>query len=140
MDMIRDGIVRAVRLRVTLITHEDHLMATFLQLLRVQHHVPDVYDTPKCHKVVHRWLISMLRHEWGHLIHTLHRAHVQHIYNGTHRFTLEPSKKAVSLEHARGGCHHCAISVLDDDVLLRVVWRCVLTMHTLNRVVLRKLP
>jgi hypothetical protein len=51
-----------------------------------------------------------------------------------------PAGKALGLEHAHGGCHHHAILTLDDAVLLRIVGRCVLTTHVLNRAVLHELP
>jgi hypothetical protein len=90
--------------------------------------------------VVHRRLLPIPCLEWGHVIHALHRKPIQHIYNSTHRFTPESSGKALDLQHAPSSCHHRAILVLDDAILLQVVGHCVLMMHALSHAVLRELP
>jgi hypothetical protein len=97
MNMLHDGIVRVIRLEATLVANEDHLAAMVLQLLHVQRCVPDVYDEPKRHEVVHRHLLPKPCHKRGHVIHTLHWTPVQYIYNSTLHFTPESSRKALAL-------------------------------------------
>jgi hypothetical protein len=140
MDTLCDKIIHAVCLEATLIADEDHLAATILQLFQARHRNPDIYDAPTCPEVVHRRLLPVLCLERGHVVHAFHWTPIQHIYNNTHSFALEPVGKALGLKHAPGSCHHHVILTLDDVVLLWVVGRCVLTMHTLNHAVLRKLP
>jgi hypothetical protein len=103
MDMLRGGIVRTIRLGATLIANEYQLAPTVLQLIQVRHSVLDIYDAPKHPKMVHHQLLPMPCLKWGHVIHALRRTPVQHIYSNTHRFTPEPSRKALSLQHAPSG-------------------------------------